>query len=39
MIASASDFETMSMALLLPGAAFEIMFGLILVLRGRGMWV
>jgi hypothetical protein len=39
MIASTSDFETMSMALLLPGAAFEIMFGLILVLRGRGMWV
>ena len=36
MIASASDLETMSMALLLPGAAFEVMFGLILVLRGWG---
>jgi hypothetical protein len=39
MIASTSGFETASMALLLPGAAFEVMFGLILVLRGRGMWV
>jgi hypothetical protein len=37
MIAAASDFETISMALLLPGAAFEVIFGLILVLRGRGM--
>lgn len=37
MIASAYGFETMSMPLLLPGAAFEVMFGLILVLRGRGM--
>lgn len=37
MIASASGFETVSMALLLPGAVFEIMFGLILVLRGRWM--
>ena len=39
MIISTSGFETASMALLLPGAAFEVMFGLILVLRGRGMWV
>jgi hypothetical protein len=39
MIASTSGFETASMALLLPGAAFEVMFGLILVLNGRGMWV
>jgi hypothetical protein len=38
MIASTSGFETASMALLLPGAAFEVMFGLILVLRGQGMW-
>lgn len=39
MIASTSGFETVSMALLLPGAAFEVMFGLILVLRGQGMWL
>ena len=39
MIASASGATTLSMALLLPGAAFEVMFGLILALRGRGMWV
>ena len=38
MIAAASDFETVSMLLLLPGAAFEVMFGLILVLRGPGKW-
>jgi hypothetical protein len=37
MTTAASGFETASMALLLPGAAFEVMFGLILVLRGRGM--
>ena len=39
MIASTSGFEIASMALLLPGAAFEVMFGLILVLRGQGMWL
>jgi hypothetical protein len=39
MITSTSGFETASMALLLPGAAFEVMFGLILVLRGQGMWL
>ena len=39
MVTAASGFETASMALLLPSAAFEVMFGLILVLRGRGMWL
>jgi hypothetical protein len=39
MIATAFGFETVSMVLLLPGAAFEVMFGIILVLRGRGIWV
>lgn len=34
MIASAYEIEAASMALLLPGAAFEVMFGVILVLRG-----
>ena len=38
MIAAASGAETTSMTLLLPGAAFEVMFGLILVLRGSGKW-
>jgi hypothetical protein len=35
MIASAIGSETLSMALLLPGAMFEVTFGLILLLRGR----
>lgn len=39
MIASANGLETASMALLLPGAVFEVMFGLILVLRGRKAWI
>ncbi|MFT7145409.1 MAG: hypothetical protein ACJASZ_000275 [Yoonia sp.] len=39
MIAATSGAETASTALLLEGAAFEVMFGLILVLNGRGMWV
>ena len=39
MIAAASGAETASMTLLLPGAAFEVMFGLILVLGGQGMWL
>jgi hypothetical protein len=33
--AAAYGFETASMALLLPGAVFEVTFGLILALRGR----
>jgi len=39
MIASANGSETASMALLLPGAVFEVMFGLILVRRGRKVWM
>jgi len=39
MIASANGSETAPMALLLPGAVFEVMFGLILVLRGRKVWM
>jgi len=39
MIASANGLETASMALLLPGAVFEVMLGLILVLRGRKAWM
>lgn len=33
--AAANGFETPSMVLLIPGAVFEIMFGLTLALRGR----
>ena len=39
MIAAASGYGTASTPLLLPGAAFEVMFGLGLVLRRPGLWV
>jgi hypothetical protein len=35
MIASAIGSETVSMALLVPGAVFEVIFGVVLV---RGRW-
>lgn len=36
--AAAYGFETMSMISLVPGALFEVIFGLVLVLRGRKMF-
>ena len=39
MITAAYGGETVSMLLLLPGAAFEVMFGVILVLRSQWVWV
>jgi hypothetical protein len=39
MISSAYGFETTSMTLLLPGAVFEVIFGVLLITRVRSKQV